>query len=366
MNIILFTSADNLSGGSRQALYQAQGLADRGHRVTFLVPRHSELPSLAPERSFWMRFDGPIPARQQIEALFTHSDGNVVHAFHNAAVKALAWWALFWKKKAAAVAHRGVIFRPGNPLPYLSPGIDRFLVNSKACGRIIASLGVRKRRIEYLPNAVPDSRLVPLVNAADLRAALRLENSPLTFLCIGGNKAYKGTEVLLRAWANAFATQAEDQSPRLVLVGQTPDVWTSLAHSLGIFHQLRFAGKREDVGSFLAIAHAFVLPSLSESMPNTLLEALRAGLPSIGTTVGAVPDILAPQDPPSAPQAGLLVPPGDATALAAALRNLANDGILRARLAQAAQEQGMLFSPNRRLDRLEGIYSDILRSKGLV
>ena len=114
----------------------------------------------------------------------------------------------------------------------------------------------------------------------------------------------------------------------------------------------------EHIADYLAAASAFVLPSLSESMPNTLLEAVRAGLPVIGTAVGAVPDIIEDR--------GLLVPPGDVPALAEAMRKLAGDAGLRARLADKVREQAPLYGPERRLDQVEGIYTDLLRKKGLL
>ncbi|MDL2290819.1 glycosyltransferase family 4 protein [Desulfovibrio sp. OttesenSCG-928-F20] len=360
MNIIIFTSANNLSGGSRQALYQARGLHDRGHRVHFFVPSQSALIGLDPEAPFWRFFSGKTPRRAELEALFEVGAANVVHAFHNAAVKALAWWGLFWKKQAATAAHRGVIFRPNNPLPYWSPGIDLFLVNSRACGRIIANMGASTQRIRYLPNAVPDARLTPAIEAHDLRASFDIGARDLVFLCIGGDAPYKGTKVLLQAWALAFGQNSTHT--RLVLVGHNPNLWRPLAAELKIDEQLIFAGQREDVGSFLAAADAFVLPSLSESMPNTLLEALRTALPCVGTRVGAVPDILAPQG--KAP-CGLLAPPGDANALCAALRQLADNADLRRALAQASALQGRAFHPDKRLDKLEAAYADILRKKGL-
>lgn len=363
--IILITSSSNVSGGSRQALYLALGLARRGHTVRFFVPERSTLPSLAPEQGFWLRFTGRTPAKTVVEASMPDPGRPcVVHAFHNAAVKALAWWGIFWKRRAVTVAHRGVIFKPKNPLPYWSPGIDRFLVNSRACARIVRGMGVSQKRIVYVPNCVPDSRLVPLQAPDKLRAALRIAPESFVFLCIGGNKPYKGTEQLLRAFALAFKTSGAAR-PLLMLVGQSPETWRALADELGISEQVRFTGRTEDIGACLALASAFVLPSLAESMPNTLLEALRAGLPAVGTEVGAVPDILTNVDDYTGP-CGLLAPPGDVPALADAMRQLFNDTGLRERLAGAARKAGALYTPEKRLDRVEAVYSELLRRKGLI
>lgn len=373
MNIILFTSAANTSGGSRQALYLAQGLAARGHSVLFFVPGHSTLPSLAPEASFWRRFTSVRTWKQEIESAMKELSGNggptIIHAFHNAAVKKAAWWGLFWKKKALVVAHRGVIFQPNNPLPYWSPGVDGFLVNSKACVRILRRIGVSPKRLFYVPNCVPDNRLAITTHSEQLRASLNISPGAPLFLCIGGNKEYKGVKELLQAFAKVCTLEdSSSQSaphvvPHLVVLGVDPARWALLTQRLGIDKQTNCLGKTEDVGSYLAAATAFVLPSLSESMPNTLLEAVRAGLPSIGTEVGAVPDILSGQG--SSP-CGLLVPPADVSALAFAMRRMLTDTKLRTALAASALQEGENYRPKKRIDLVEDIYTQLLRNKGLL
>jgi glycosyltransferase involved in cell wall biosynthesis len=92
-----------------------------------------------------------------------------------------------------------------------------------------------------------------------------------------------------------------------------------------------------------------------------LLEALCFGLPCIGTTVGAIPDILAPDggDP-----CGLLARPGNVSELAAALRRLHADAALRAGLAQAARRRGACFGMAARLDSIETLYTEMLRAEG--
>jgi glycosyltransferase involved in cell wall biosynthesis len=82
-----------------------------------------------------------------------------------------------------------------------------------------------------------------------------------------------------------------------------------------------------------------LLPSDTEGTPNCIVEAMAHGLPVIATSVGGIPDVVTPD-------VGLLVPPGDAGALAAAMAFLAEDGPRRARMATAAAERYQrLFSP---------------------
>lgn len=366
MNVILFTSAANTSGGSRQALYLAQGLADRGHSVRFFIPARSDLPDLAPEASFWRPFSDARNWRKDIEAAVRDlaQNGNpvVLHAFHNAAVKRAAWWGLFLKKQALVVAHRGVIFRPNNPLPYWSSGVDAFLVNSRACAKILRGIGLSSKRLFYVPNCVPDSRLAAPVPSGALRSALGIDPDAPVFLCIGGNKPYKGVKELLHAFAQAFPPATGTAGPHLIVLGVTPALWQPLLERLGQSGRIHCLERSEDVGSYLAAATAFVLPSLSESMPNTLLEAVRAGLPCIGTQVGAVSDILRDTEAPC----GLVVLPGDVPALAEAMRRIVDEPELRASLAAAALNQGDAYKPEKRIALVESIYTQLLHKKGLL
>jgi glycosyltransferase involved in cell wall biosynthesis len=84
----------------------------------------------------------------------------------------------------------------------------------------------------------------------------------------------------------------------------------------------------------------FVLPSLAEGTPNSVVEAMAHGLPVIATKVGGIPDLLSPDS-------GILIPPGDATALGLAMRRLALDPALRASMGLAARERYLKqFSPD--------------------
>ena len=110
----------------------------------------------------------------------------------------------------------------------------------------------------------------------------------------------------------------------------------------GISELCDFAGvytRTEEKGSFMRGLDVFVLPSLTEGTPNGIIEAMAYGLPVISTTVGGVPDLVSDET-------GILVPPGDAEALAQAMSRLAEDAHLRERMGRAARKQyEKLFSP---------------------
>lgn len=364
MRILCISSSSNRSGGVRQACYQADELAARGHEVTLWLPHDSEFLTLPPSEQSPLWRALPHKSRDWAAALEpllppASSAGSapmptVIHAFHNKAVKWLAWHGLFWMRRGVvAVAHRGVIFRPGNPLPYLSPAMRAFLPNSKACARALR-FHCPPCKIQVIPNGVPDSRVTPSRPAAAVRAELGLAADALVFVSVGNDNPVKGSEILLRAFAQARAAAPTDfAGARLLMVGSTAARWQSVCDSLGLADQVMLLGPREQVADYLQLADAFIFPSWHmDSAPNTLLEALRLGLPVVASAVGGVPEIMDGN--------GLSVPPQDVQALAQALCGMAQDPARRTLWAQRSRELGAGYSIQARCDALEAVYRCLL------
>jgi glycosyltransferase involved in cell wall biosynthesis len=135
----------------------------------------------------------------------------------------------------------------------------------------------------------------------------------------------KGFGVLLEA---ATAWRDLDPAPLIVIAGEGPLGGELLARAAALGVDAVFAGHRDDVPALLAAAAVFALPSSWEGQPLVLQEALRAGTPVVASQAGGIPGL--------AGDAALLVPPGDARALAAAVRSVLTDPALAARLRTAA------------------------------
>lgn len=130
------------------------------------------------------------------------------------------------------------------------------------------------------------------------------------FVFIGEMRAAKGVEELLRAFA-----RLPGQS-RLALVGSGRDEATfrDLSRTLGLEGRVTFLPRAPARGA-LALGKIVVVPSRAESLPYIVLEAIAAKVPVVATRVGGVPEIFGPH-------AARLVAPGDAGALAAAMRDM--------------------------------------------
>jgi glycosyltransferase involved in cell wall biosynthesis len=170
-------------------------------------------------------------------------------------------------------------------------------------------------------------------------------------LAVGRLTAQKGFGTLLTA---AASWRDMDPEPLLVIAGEGPRSaeLRSKAASLGVAAQ--FLGHRDDVPALLARAAVFVLPSVWEGQPLALQEALRAGVPVVASRVGGIPDITG--------DAAVLVPPGDAARLAAAVRSVLDDPALAARLRDEAFRRGAeLPTPDDALAAALACYAELTR-----
>ena len=182
-------------------------------------------------------------------------------------------------------------------------------------------IGVPVERIAILPNAVPAREDSPEVK----------RSQPPLILFLGLMHRNKGVDTLLEALSERQVRSLTWQA-RLV-GGGDPERYRARIARLGLSDRIQVPGwtAPEQVRSLLARASIFVLPSLIENLPMALLEAMAYGICPVVTPVGAIPEVIRHG------VNGLIVPAGDAHALADALRLLLSDPGLRSCLGQAAQ-----------------------------
>ena len=186
-------------------------------------------------------------------------------------------------------------------------------------------------------------------------------NGTLRIGMVGRIAPWKGQHVFLEAFARAFPDG--DSVARIVgapLFGADEEEYArslpDLAERLGVAGRVDFAGFRTDVGHELAqldvLVHASVLP---EPFGQVVVEGMAAGLPVVAAAAGGPAEVV------EAERTGLLYPPGDTDALAGALRRLAGDEALRARLGDAARTRAREFAPGPVARRIENVYRELRR-----
>jgi glycosyltransferase involved in cell wall biosynthesis len=201
-------------------------------------------------------------------------------------------------------------------------------------------------------------RTVVIPNAVDVNGAPRSSHQRKVprIIAVGRLKAPKDFLTLVRA-ASRLPEGAET-----LIVGEGPDRprLEQEINALGVTERVRLLGERYDVPKLLADADVFVLSSASEGMPVSVLEAMAAGLPVVSSRVGGVPELVVDGE------TGILVRPGDASALAAALSGLIADPAKRRSLGAAGRaraEERFDLEPFRRAH--VELYSRELARRGL-
>ena len=358
MRVVVFSSSRNLSGGLRQAFYLARGLAQAGVDARMAVRHDCELFDIADGFPLIGLPGEPDTWRDPLEALLLApggGPGSVAHAFHNRAVKRLTRWGLTWRRRGIiTVAHRGVCHWPGNPLTYWLPGIDSFTPNSEACAKVLARIGTPRRRLTVIDNGIPPERVMPRRPRSEVRAELGATDGELLIGTVLNDNPLKGLDVLLTAFA-----QTELPQTRLAVVGARHPRWPARLEELGIADRVRLVGTVEHVADYLAAYDLFVFPSQGkqDSQPNALIEAMLAGVPVVSSDVGGTADVLG--------GAGLMVPQGDAQALADALTRAASDAELRARMAADGLTAADRFRLSTRIHRMLELYARLAERRGL-
>ena len=211
-------------------------------------------------------------------------------------------------------------------------GADLVLCVSPDLEARMRAAGARRveRAVIAAPDAAPGPAAVragpaPVAPALVAPALVASAGRPVV-LAAGRLARQKGFGVLLEA---AAGWRDLDPAPLVVIAGDGPLAGELRARAAVLGLDALFLGRRDDVPALLAAAAVFVLPSRWEGQPLVLQEALRAGVPVVATRVGGVPCL-------TGEDAALLVPCGDAPALAAAVRSVLTGAPLAARLKAAA------------------------------
>lgn len=231
----------------------------------------------------------------------------------------------------------------------LARGVGRYIAVSRALGdELVDRFGFPAAKVEVVYNAVRLERFAEPPPAGLREEIAGGSDRPLVLTCARLDEQ-KGLDVLLRA-----AAEVPEATFALAGTGPLGHSLEALAAELGLDERLRFLGYRPDVPDLLASADVFALPSLFEGSPLAVLEAMAARRPLVSSAIGGTNEVVVDGE------SGLLVPPGDATALAAALRRLLADPGLRERLGAAARVRvEQHFTPQVARQQIEAIYREL-------
>ncbi|MBI4678157.1 MAG: glycosyltransferase [Elusimicrobia bacterium] len=230
---------------------------------------------------------------------------------------------------------------------------DIFVTASLGARDALARRGFPKRLIEAYPNGVRAPGSVR--PAEEVRAELGLSNGRVAFAMIAFFEPRKGHLILVEA-AKRLASAWPDLSKnlRFVLIADGPElpVVRRAVRRHGLERQFHFLGYRPDAMDVLNACDGLVLPSISaEDMPVSVLEAMALAKPVIASKLAGITEEV--EDG----RTGVLVPPGDAERLAAAMERLARDPALRRSMGHAGKERFLsLFEIEKSAERYLHLY----------
>jgi len=355
---IVIPTIDQIGGAERQVLLLAKELAARGWRVTMIALSGSGLNVSAELASANVNFLSLEMRKAWIDprgwfryrAWFSRHRPAIVHAHLPHATWFARWVRLLAPTRVLIdTIHTTKTGGPGRRLGYkLSNGLTSQVTcvsEAVANAALIAGLAPRER-LKIIPNGVV---LPP--------PPLRNRNGNFQWIAVGRLAPVKDYATLL----HAFAALPGQPSLQIVGIGPVEARLRNLAAELQIEGRVHFAGFIADVQPLLAAADGFVLSSLWEGLPISVLEASAASLPVVATAAAGTREAMCPADNDA--QTGLLVPITDPASLAEAMTRIMlmpNEQ----RLEMGANGRRFIeanYSLSKVADQWESLYIELLR-----
>lgn len=181
------------------------------------------------------------------------------------------------------------------------------------------------------------------------RKVLRIDENKTVIGTVGRLTAIKGQDVLIRAAAELAKTRA-DVLLVILGAGELQGELEKQVQYSGISEIVRFLGWRPDVCRVMSAFDIFCLPSLNEGMGKVVVEAMAMGLPVVASDVGGIKNLVGDGEN------GLLVPPGNASALAAALDSMCNNPQKRRLMGASGRQKAPSYSAAAMVAKIEKLY----------
>lgn len=362
MTSVHIDTARTWRGGQNQVLLTVTGLSEIGHPAVLVANKRGELAQRAAERvkeglrfiPFSPKSEFDVHAAWQLGWVFASVQPDVIHA-HDPHAVALMQMAMKMPgtltKPPLIVASRRVDFRlQKNAFSrWKNNRVDVWIAASQVIAGMLEHDGIPAQKIHVVHEGVSISK-IDRVDNVDAHAAFFLpHNAPII-----GNVAalvpHKGQKHLIAAAARVVR---EVPDARFVILGEGElrETLERQIKDLGLERHVILAGFRPDVIGLIKSFDLFVMSSVTEGLGTSILDAMACAKPVIGTRAGGIPEAVRDED------TGLLVPPHDEAALAAAIIRVLKDPALAARLgASGRQRAAEYFSVERMVSETAHVY----------
>jgi len=358
MKILHVEAGKHLYGGARQVLYIVEGLAARGVDNLLACPAGSEMsrqqPAGARVLPMKMGGDGDIGLAFRLARLIRAEQPDLVHLHSRRGADT-------WGGLAARLAGVPCVLsrRVDNPESRWAVALkyrlyDHVITISEGIRQVLLSEGLAPQKVSCVRSAVDATPYLPPVDRAAFRAEFGLPPDALVAGVVAQLIPRKGHRYLLSALPGLLERHPALQ---VLIFGQGPleAELRAEVESRHLANAVRFTGFRHDLPRWLGGLDMLIHPADMEGLGVSLLQASAAGVPIVTSRAGGLPEAV--QDGVT----GILCPPGDVAALAAAIDRLAGDAALRTRFGAAGRARILAeFSIAAMVDGNLAIYRQVL------
>ncbi|MBU0753839.1 MAG: glycosyltransferase family 4 protein [Planctomycetes bacterium] len=341
MNVLHINTERTWRGGEQQTLYLASGLQRSGISNTMVCQPGSPMEERAAAAGvavypLKMRGEWDLVAAWALRGLIKRGRFDIVH-MHTSHAHTLGVLGARLAGRAKTIVARRVDFSIYRyPLSIsgikYKIGVDRYIAISHAIREVMIRDKIPAEKISVVHSGIDLSRFEGIQGRSTLRKEFGLKEDTPVVGTVAHFAWHKGIEFLVEA---AIAIRKKIPNVKIFLIGEgkLEGRIRDLVDKLDLHETIVFTGFRKDIPQVLDFLDLFVMPSVLEGLCTSILDALSSRLPVIGSEVGGIPEIIEHE------KTGLLVPPRDPQALAAAVVRLLEDRALAQRLAQAGRQK---------------------------
>ena len=359
MKILHVETGRHLYGGPQQVMYLIGALDARGHESVLVCPPGSGIDAAARKagirvQNLFCAGDVDLPFAYRLIQYLKELQPDLVHCHSRRGADMLGGMAANFADIPAVVSRRvdNAEMRLLAALRYRP--FSKIIAISETIARVLREHGVDDDRIEVIRSAVDTERLSQTADCSTVRAEFAVPDDACVIAAAGQLIPRKGHRYLLQAVADL-----RHRYPQLRLVifgeGYLNNQLRAQAASLGLGDVVQFAGFRDDLDEFMGCIDILAHPALAEGLGVATLKAAAAAVPVVGFAAGGLPEAVVDGT------TGMLVPPEDTDALAAALGTLIGDPGLRRRMGAAGQHRMQKeFSIATMADKHVNLYETVL------
>ena len=331
-------------GGQQQAVYLYEGMQQRGIPGCFVCQPHSKLEQYFQKHNLEYK---SIPFMGELDLIAGYRLSKFARKHQFSVLICHSAHSLSWGLMAKAfypplklIGIRRVDFslkpNPFSRWKYVNSKVNKIVAVSKKIKEVLIQCGVSEDKITVIYSGIDFNKYAQAEKDYNFRKNFNIPEERILVGTLAAFAGHKDYPTFLKAIALALKHRP-DLYFLAVGEGELKEPMQELAQELNIADRVIFTGFQQEVGKILKSLDIFVLASKKEGLGTSILEAMAAGVPVIGTASGGIPELIKDGEN------GLLVPPSNPEKLKDAILKLANSPELRIQLAEKGKTVAQKF-----------------------